>query len=348
MLSDNSSVKAVLLCVLGMFAFQAVFANEKDALIVPLDSPAALKTLEDRLPDMGWQVQRAPDGSLLLSAGSGLVESGTALTPRRDASEMKFFGREIGDLRRQLLTAGWGSVDTLDGDLILTPGVEATLKPIPAGKGSAIVEADHGGFDELRPVLASHGWRAERGENGDLLLYPKSTNSSFQDATPIQSSDPTAADIFLTSKSDPLFLGIQIENLRPLLINGGWGGVEHNGADLILRLAAQSSESSSGVSLAPKAVARRIRNPESIDSSYGYKAMKAVLTYHGWRVERGLNRSIVLYPSEVGTDPGNQDTAENTVESLFGMELQKLRRHLVSSGWRRVEQYNGDILIYTG
>jgi len=127
-----------------------------------------LDTLQGRLEEHGWKVERSSSGDLLLwPPGQG---SRGAPVQVKVVDDGRIPATDIESLQRALKEKGWKVDKDAKGNLLVYPAGGAAAAP-----ASGAVEGESDRLDDLQALLAASGWRVEKQAQGDLVLYPAPT-----------------------------------------------------------------------------------------------------------------------------------------------------------------------------
>ena len=125
--------------------------------------------LEQAFRQAGWDVERSPDGSLILRYGSAVRAS-------REAAKKPQVKPAESDVWERLRSMGWRVEKDADGvTLLYTPSKENASAP---EKEAAVRGSAKPADNSLGELLEERGWRVERSSDGSLILYPQAEEST--------------------------------------------------------------------------------------------------------------------------------------------------------------------------
>lgn len=203
--------------------------------------------LRAQLEGLGWKVERSAAGDLLLwPPGEPSAAAPAAVAVEPDSADGETIAvTDIKLLRQRLAEKGWDVRTSDDGSLTLYPkaaGITATetTNSAVAPPLETASKSDH--FEEVRALLVASGWRVERNQAGDLMLYPGAGAETGQ------RQESTLLQVDSTD----------LERVRDALLAAGWRLSEAADGTLLLYPAAnQGSQRKAAVfpSLQPDPVA---------------------------------------------------------------------------------------------
>ena len=182
----------------------ASMAEPRREATIPLSNLDALRaTFEQR----GWRVEKAENGDLLVYPTAGKKAEKAATTATSPTPEKGPVGDKVTnltDLEALARQRGWRVEKAENGDLLIYPTVGQNAgKAVGASTGSTPTKESVGdkvtNLTKLEALARQRGWRVEKAENGDLLVYPKHFLDS--PSTPSPKTDdkaekrPSAGDV---------------------------------------------------------------------------------------------------------------------------------------------------------
>ena len=190
------------------------------------------------------------------------------------------------------------------------------LHPLP-GMGQTIAQ---GNFDALQQHLQGLGWRVERSEKGDLLLWP----TSGQAVVEIQPAEPAVQadeDRIVTSNFD---------QMKTLLEERGWKVEKDESGSLLLYPSRQR----------PVAAAQVVAAESKGDDRFN--DLQVLLSASGWQVDRDESGHLLLRPRPPET------TTEAKQATVYGeiFQLVKASDALTAAGWKVQEKADGSLVLF--
>lgn len=256
----------------------------------------------------------------LLAAGLAEAETGPQLDQQSCQS-----------LIQALDKSGWKITKTDQGDVILThkaePASEPLSTPSAGNQASASSEVQPNPMT-LKKALESTGWRTERSENGDLLLYPQRGISPL--SGPVVQQPENASPV-------PEIQGsvIDFDTLPQRLKNAGWIVEKAADGSLLLHWPEQSEKAA----------------PVSASDSDSLDSLGKTLQQSGWNIDKTPEGDLLLYPKVLESNPaapeaGDKADTSAAQDDLLAVDVETLQKKLESAGWITSRDKNGDLKVY--
>ena len=137
---------------------------------------------EERLESLGWQVEHAEDGSVLLFPPAPTVEAESARPELPPVPAIQPVAPRIPRIMDEatvsrLRAHGWHVEYAADGSILLyPPEQQAAVAPpaeVAADKQTPAEETADFSDDAVLDILEKRGWTVERAPDDSLLLYPR-------------------------------------------------------------------------------------------------------------------------------------------------------------------------------
>jgi len=251
-----------------------------------------------------------------------------------------FSEESLQSLAQALQKTSWEITRTDSGDIVLKPRSEQNTKEVQAsslndGMPSSNTPSD---VSSLEKALKSAGWKTERTDNGDLLLFPRG------DAPPlINAADKTPA--LASPASDIQDSVIDFETLPQRLRNAGWIVEKDDDGSLMIHWPESSAET---------APASGAGDDAPMDE------LKQKLEQSGWHVEKTPKGDLLLYPQDPEANAADvfKESTNNSNATVGAAaaqapqdtdavtDLDELQQRLESVGWITSRDKNGDLLVY--
>lgn len=249
---------------------------------------------------VGWRVQRAADGSVILAPQDGQANGAQA--------------HGDGDWQTLVSTleaSGW-RVERDAGEAVnLYPGTAP--KPAPPSP-AAPPEPDGKRLSpaQVEELMAARGWKVARDSNGNLILEPQAKPVPAKD--PAKPADPPARqDVPATQAgaaaeppapfADPApetsAAGLDFEQAKQILEKRGWRVERQPGGDLILTPAAKDQPAKPAAWAPP--VAQREGEADRLIS---FDQVQGLLASRGWNLSRDPASNLELVPAKPDASGG--------------------------------------------
>jgi len=190
------------------------------------------------------------------------------------------------------------------------------LCPLP-GMSQAIAQ---GNFDALQQHLEGLGWRVERSEKGDLLLWP----ASGRDVVEMQPAEP------VVQGDDDRIVTSNFDQMKLILEERGWKVERDESGSLLLYPSQQR----------PVTVAQVVAAESREDDRFN--DLQVLLRASGWQVDRDESGHLLLQPGSP------EVTTEAKQATVYGeiSQLVKASDALAAAGWKVREKVDGSLLLF--
>ena len=242
---------------------------------------------------VGWRVQRAADGSVILAPQDGQANGAQA--------------QGDGDwqtLVRTLEASGW-RVERDAGEAVnLYPGTA----PKPAPQSPVAAPEPDGKLltsDQVEELMAARGWRVARDSDGNLILSqtksaPAKGPAASQDVAATQAgaaAEPPAP--FADPAPETSAAGLDFEQAKQILEKRGWRVERQPDGDLILTPAAKDQPAKPAAWAPP--VAQREGEADRLIS---FDQVQGLLASRGWNLSRDPASNLELVPAKPDASGG--------------------------------------------
>jgi len=291
-----------------------------------------------------------------------------------------FSEESLQSLAQALQKTCWEITRSANGDIVLKPWSKQNAGAGQASSWNRGSRSPNTASDmsALEKALESAGWKTQRQDNGDLLLFPQGDAPPLIDAadeTPVQASPaPDIQDSVIDFETLPQRLraagwiveedqdgsltihwpeptrqaasttanDASMDTLKRTLEQSGWVVKKTSDGDLLLfpQASGGSASAVAGGRSAAEAGGKTSPAPLEMDAVTDLDQLQQRLESVGWITSRDKNGDLVVYWSESAGSDGDGQTQHSTGD------LEQLIPLLENTGWRVKKSDSGDLLLY--